>query len=150
MKKYKRILVPVDGSKLSWLAFEQGSSLAKLVDGNVSIMHVIEIHYEAYPMPEGVSVLTAATLLRSETEEHVKKLMEEYQEYAQKEGVRTKVLVKEGHVANEIINESKGYDVVIMGTQGRNMLTSLLLGSTAEKVVRHAHCPVMLVREKME
>ena len=50
MKRYKRILVPVDGSKLSDLAFDQAISLAKMVDGVVTVIHVMEpLQYDFTP-----------------------------------------------------------------------------------------------------
>jgi nucleotide-binding universal stress UspA family protein len=57
-----------------------------------------------------------------------------------------KIVVK-GNVANEIIQQSSNFDIVIMGTLGQSALSSLIMGSVAEKVSRHACCPVMLVRE---
>ncbi len=57
-----------------------------------------------------------------------------------------KTLVIEGSPANEIITASKDYDLIVMGSLGRTGLSHLLMGSVAEKVVRHASCPVLVVR----
>jgi nucleotide-binding universal stress UspA family protein len=150
MKRYKRILVPVDGSELADDAFEQAVSLAKLVDGTVTVLHVIEHLYSDYTVLEGQDMISASTLIESETREQVQNLLEEYSRRGKGEDVKIDTLIREGPVAQEIIDISRKFDLVIIGTHGRRMITSLLMGSVAEKVSRHAYCPVMLVREITE
>lgn len=147
MKRYKKILVPVDGSELSLDAFEQAVSLASLVDGTVTALHVIEHLYSDYTVLEGQDMISASSLIESETKEQVKAFMEDYIRKGNEEGLEVITLIKEGPVAHEIIDLSKKYNLIIMGTHGRRRITSLLMGSVAEKVSRHAFCPVMLVRE---
>jgi nucleotide-binding universal stress UspA family protein len=150
MKRYKKILVPVDGSELSYDAFEQAVSLASLVGGTVTALHVIEHLYSDYTVLEGQDMISASTLIESETREQVKASLEDYIKRGEEEGVAVKTLIKEGPVAHEIIDLSKKYDLIIIGTHGRRMITSLIMGSVAEKVSRHAFCPVMLVRESTD
>lgn len=150
MKRYKKILVPVDGSELSYDAFEQAVSLASLVDGTVTVLHVIEHLYSDYTVLEGQDMISASTLIESETREQVKAFLKEYVEKGKEEGVIVETLINEGPVAHEIIDLSKKFDLIIIGTHGRRMIASLLMGSVAEKVSRHAFCPVMLVRESTE
>ncbi len=147
MKRYKRILVPVDGSDLSNDAFEQAVSLAKLVDGTVTVVHVIEHMYSDYTVLEGQDMISASSLIESETREQVQTFLAEYSQLGEKDGVQIKTIVKEGPVAHEIIDMSNLFDIIIIGTHGRRMIASLLMGSVAEKVSRHAYCPVMLVRD---
>ncbi|MCK4718510.1 MAG: universal stress protein, partial [Thermoplasmata archaeon] len=54
----------------------------------------------------------------------------------------------EGSQAHAIVEEAKEHDLIVMGTLGRTGLGRLLLGSVAERVMRHAPCPVMLIRIK--
>ena len=147
MKKYRKILVPVDGSELSNEAFEQALSLASLINGTVTVLHVIEHLYSDYTVLEGQDLISASSLIENETREQVNASLKEYIKKGKKEGVKVRTMVEEGPVAHEIINLSKNFDLVIMGTHGRRMITSLLMGSVAEKVSRHAYCPVMLVRK---
>jgi nucleotide-binding universal stress UspA family protein len=56
--------------------------------------------------------------------------------------------IKRGNPREEIEKMSGEYDLIIMGTSGRNPIVSVILGSVAEHVARHALCPVMLVRKK--
>ncbi len=65
---------------------------------------------------------------------------------AEKMGIPVSTIVKEGAPADEIIKASKDHDLIVMGTLGRTGLSHLLMGSVAEKVVRFASCPVLVVR----
>jgi nucleotide-binding universal stress UspA family protein len=150
MIRYKRILVPVDGSDLADDAFEQAMALAKLIEGTVTVLHVIEHLYSDYTVLEGQDMISASTLIESETKEQVQNLLADYSRRGKKEDVNIITLIREGPVAQEIIDVSKKFDLVIIGTHGRRMITSLIMGSVAEKVSRHAYCPVMLVREITE
>ncbi|MFH1635561.1 MAG: universal stress protein [Chloroflexota bacterium] len=60
--------------------------------------------------------------------------------------LKTEVL--EGPPAEAILNvaDTRGNDLIVMGTRGRGRLSGLLLGSQSQKVVAHAHCPVLLIR----
>ena len=64
-----------------------------------------------------------------------------------KKGVRITGKVVYGHPADEIIKISKDYDLIVMGSLGRTGVSHLLMGSVAEKVVRFAYCPVLVVRK---
>ncbi len=69
-------------------------------------------------------------------------------ERSKEKGMGVNTVHLRGNAANEIIDASKQYDLIVMGTHGRSGLTHLLIGSVAEKVARHACCPVLLIREK--
>ena len=150
MKRYKNILVPVDGSKLSNLAFEQALSLAKMISGEVTVIHVIvpiqnnSLPFELTDIDLGPEVIVG---LETENKKRVRSMLTDLVNNGKKEGVKVNQLIKEGNVASEIIDESSKFDLIIMGSLGQSALTKLFLGSVAEKVSRHACCPVMLVRE---
>ncbi len=147
MKRYKNILIPVDGSKLSTMAFEQGLSLAQMVDGEVTVMHVIEPHsYETIPF-DVTDVHTAFSTIETESKAHAESMLNDLVKKGKAEGVTVLKIIVKGNVPNEIIQQSSNFDIVIMGTLGQSALSSLIMGSVAEKVSRHACCPVMLVRE---
>ncbi len=61
-------------------------------------------------------------------------------------GVNVKTIVKNGSPAHEIIEESKNHDLIVMSSLGNTGLTHLLVGSVAEKVIRFAACPVLVVK----
>lgn len=148
MKTYKKILVPVDGSRLSHKAFKHSLRLAKLMEAEVTVMHVIDSNLRLSAPFESTEVTTAMRLVKEETEKMARSILDEYTERAKDEGVSVSFILARGNVANEIIEASGDFDLVVMGTVGQGTLTSLLLGSVAEKVARHAECPVMLVRKR--
>jgi universal stress protein A len=63
-------------------------------------------------------------------------------------GVRTKLFLRHGPATDIIVAfaVAKKADLIVMGSQGRTGLSRLLIGSVAERVVRHAFCPVLVVR----
>lgn len=63
-------------------------------------------------------------------------------------GVRAELFLRHGPATDVILafGVAKKADLIIMGSQGRTGLKRLLIGSVAERVVRHAHCPVLVVR----
>jgi nucleotide-binding universal stress UspA family protein len=62
-------------------------------------------------------------------------------------GVDSEVHVVQGPSAQALIKASETADVVVVGNRGRGGFTTLVLGSVADQVIRHAHCPVVVVRD---
>ena len=147
MKMSKRILVPIDGSDLSKLAYDQAIKLAKVINGNVTLIHVLEpIKYDfqnfGYPYidpPYNIS--------RKGNKRIMESILNGLAGKGKKEGISVSSTIVEGQVASEIIRNSSHYDLIIMGLLSHSTLSRLLFGSNAEKVARKATCPVMLVKE---
>ncbi len=146
MKRYKKILVPVDGSKMSKMAFEQALELAKITEGEIKVVHVLEPHlgmvdpFEPSHMPTGEGV-------NIDEKGDIAEMLHKYVHLGEEAGVQITSEVLIGHTADEIVKESSNHDLVIIGSMGHGAVASFFLGSNAEKVSRHACCPVMLVRE---
>jgi universal stress protein A len=136
--KLKQILVPVDYSPCSKKALEYAVPFAKQFDAELILLHVLQTTPPMLEMPP-VDV---------ETVEDAKKELDELQETLQ-DAVRSSKVLRLGSPHIEIIAAAKelGSDLIILSTHGRSGLERVLLGSTAEKVVRHAGCPVLVVRE---
>lgn len=149
MEEYKEILVPVDGSDLSKKALMKALSLAENFGAKVTIMHVHE------PLKINVLGVTGehefvADYRSSEPLVNiVEPMIEEYRKIAEESSKKISTIIVGGNPTNEIIKESKKFDLIIMGTHGRSALRHLLIGGVAEKVARHAYCPVLLIREKI-
>jgi nucleotide-binding universal stress UspA family protein len=150
MEEYQKILVPVDGSDLSKKAFRQALSLSESFGSSITLLHV---NSEA-PGPWGIPGLEGMELseqgIRELIEKNAREIIGEYEKEATKKGIDTDAVTATGNPAQEIIQSSKNFDLIVMGTHGRTGLYHLLLGDTAEKVSRHACCPVFLIREKEE
>jgi nucleotide-binding universal stress UspA family protein len=138
----KKILIPVDGSDLSKKALKKGLSLARLVGAEVTVMHVIE-----KPTMSPLSVIRAPDEdLSGMLDEPVKNLLNFAKKECKYQNISYKEIVVEGLPAQFIIDMSKDYDIIMITPLGRSAVTDLLMGSVAEKVIRHAKCAVVVVR----
>jgi universal stress protein A len=139
--KLKRILVPVDFSKCSAKAMEYAVPFAHQFGSELILLHVI---------PPTVMLQTSefATQGIHESMEAAKESLERLgKSIGDKISSRSLVRIGSPHV--EIIDAAKELDIdlIILSTHGRTGLAHILLGATAEKVVRRAGCPVLVVRE---
>jgi universal stress protein A len=138
-----RVLVPVDFSESSERAVERATAFAKVCGGSVILLHVVEISYSY----ADVAVFDQAALerdLMTGAEQRLAKMVEA----CEAEGVQAKFLVRSGRSARVIADvaaEEKA-DLIVISTHGYTGLKHVLLGSTAENVVRYAPCPVLVLR----
>ena len=146
----RSILVPTDFSRDAELAIDAAHKLLAPLeqDARLVLLHAfnLPIEYTAYgPIPTSINFLKD-TGLESE------RLLEEIRERLLREGLVVETVSREGDPAEVIADEAgkRGVDLVAMGTHGSSALRHLLLGSTAERVIQHAPCPVMTVRRREE
>ena len=74
------------------------------------------------------------------------KATEYVRQRCQEAGIPVTEKVVDGSPVKAIVDASPNYDIIVMGTLGRTGLAKLMMGSVAERVVRYAHCPVLVVR----
>jgi nucleotide-binding universal stress UspA family protein len=79
-------------------------------------------------------------------EDEGKKAVSAVRDEAEKMKVKVMTKVEHGNPARVIIDMSKDFDLVVLGTLGRSGISKLLMGSVSEKVARFAECPVLVVR----
>jgi len=141
MSGYKRILLPTDGSEYTKAAIAQGLDLAAMTGAEATALYVVDqTSFINFPMDS--TVVSVHHLLEKEGKEAVDYVIKE----GEARGVKVNVLVAEGSPAKKIVDEAKNHDLVVMGTLGRSGFPRLLLGSVAERVIRFAPCPVLVVR----
>jgi nucleotide-binding universal stress UspA family protein len=141
MTPYQDILIPTDGSDNARAAAAQGLALAKLLNAQVTVLSVVDM-VSMTAISEGYGYADLYSYLEKDAEAAVDQIRQD----AQAMGLAVGTKVARGTPANEIIEESKHHDLVVMGTLGRTGLAHMLMGSVAEKVVRFASCPVLVVR----
>ncbi|MBU7013823.1 MAG: universal stress protein [Theionarchaea archaeon] len=145
---YKKILIATDGSEHSERAEAHGLMLAKRSGALVTALYVVEVVHPAR------SIGGPPSLLLEEQKEGLmeegKKIVDRVVQKGKDMGVEVHPMVEEGHPAQEIIDHAADYDLVVVGTLGRTGLSHLLLGSVAERVVRHAPAPVLVVRTRKD
>lgn len=145
MKPFRKILVPVDFSDHSERALQTAVMLARSYEAAVCIVHVYEPM--AVAVPEGY-VLFSETQLQKMFGEFLSAL-NKLQQSTRDAGIQqvdTRLL--HGFATSEIqaFAEQGSFDLIVMGTHGRRGLSHALLGSVAERVLRTAPCPVLIVR----
>lgn len=140
----KRILVPVDFSECSSKAMQYAASFAKQFGAEIVLLHVIQSPVYS----EGAVVAVTAMFDDASIRDAATKQLSEWRNRI-RPGAAVKVNVRSGVPYHEIVQaaEETNTDLIVIGTQGRSGLARMFIGSTAERVVRHAPCPVMVVRE---
>jgi len=139
---FEKLLLAVDGSEHALHAAHMAADLARSMK---SIELRIVVAYESIPPYLGEPNMQYAIDARMKDAQSV--LDNAVKEVGEIPGkVHTEVL--EGPAANAIIDvaTTRESDVIVMGSRGLGRLAGLLLGSTSQKVVSHAPCPVMIVR----
>jgi len=137
--QFKKILIAYDGSGQSDKATENGLALAQSLDAKVLLFAV------ARP-PEPATMVEVDAMLddaREHFEEQFKKMIQRAKELNVE--LRTDIAV--GHPVEQIVHraETDHVDLIVLGRRGKSRFERMLVGSTAEKVLRYAHCPVMVV-----
>lgn len=138
---YRRILLPVDGSESAQKAMKTGLELAKMLGAEVTAISVVDMTSfsqtaQGYMLPDLYVYADKAA------EASVKEVIQA----GESMGVNVKGIVSRGSPAEDIIDRSGEHDLIIMGTHGRSGVSHALIGSVAERVVRFASCPVMVVK----
>ncbi len=141
---WKRICCAVDFSEPSWIAMEQAADLASRLRAELTLVYV------QVPQPQGTSDVAAVSRSLAEADaRQAEETLEVWRSDAEERAalpVRARVLLGDPPLEIARFAGEEGYDVVVLGTHGRTGLSRLLLGSVAEKVLRRAPVPVLVVR----
>ena len=143
--KLRRILVPMDFSGQSRRALDFAVPLARDHGGKILLLHVVEPVYPiaAYPAEMGAMPVNPPPRIKPSKA----KLLALAQKLVPAE-LLERTIVRTGRAHLEITAAARELkaDLIALSTHGRSGLKHVLLGSTAEQVVRRAHCPVLTVR----
>jgi len=143
-RSIKRILVPTDFSEPSSEALTTAIAFARAFGASIELVHVaVET---AYAMPPPIDVATVPIDMTGVIDRAQKSLNAE-EARVQAAGVTCASIILAGTPDAEVVAhaDKTGADLIVMGTHGRSGLTHALLGSVAERVVQHAHRPVLIV-----
>ncbi len=140
---FSKLLVPVDGSENSVRALEAAIFLAKKIDAQITVLHVMEEAPTVYIHPQK----ELEELLKNYRKE-VEQILEKCGEIGSKNGVELKTVIAEGDVASNIIQyaEKEIFDMIVIGHRGLGRFKGMVLGSVSEKVLHRTNCCVLLVR----
>lgn len=149
LQSYKSILVPIDGSYESELAFKKAINVAKR-NGEETALHLVHVvDTRAFQ-----NISSFDTTMVEQVTETAKKTLEGYVDEAKKAGVNNvDFSVEYGApkiiIAKDIPDEKK-IDLIMIGATGLNAVERILIGSVTEYVTRTAQCDVLVVRTDLE
>ncbi len=145
----KTILVPCDFSEYSEHAFTWALGLAEGWGAKIVLLHAVPMHAVPSPsfmaFPDGGGVLDIPKMeaeLVADAEKHLN-------DFVAKKGTTTVTVETRATMGDpfwQICQAAEHAELTVMGSHGRTGLSHVLLGSVAERVVRHAPCPVLVVR----
>ncbi|HXM74336.1 MAG TPA: universal stress protein, partial [Chthoniobacterales bacterium] len=141
---FRKILVPIDFSDCSMKGLAYAKALAKQFGSTLVLLHSVHLQYYVasdeyarYDFP----------LLMAQAEKAAQQQLSELIKKTDWEGIKVESSLQIGHAGDQICVRAQDYgaDLIVTSTQGTTGLKRVLLGSTAEYVVRHAQCPVLVV-----
>jgi nucleotide-binding universal stress UspA family protein len=138
---FEKILVAIDGSECSDNAFAKAVELALLTRAKLTALAV------EGPLPAYAATVGEVDEVRREKDSFFRALAAAARAKGEEAGIEIDVDVRPGHPAELISRfaEEGGYDLIVLGRRG-HFVRDRVLGSTADRVAEHAHCPVMIVR----
>jgi nucleotide-binding universal stress UspA family protein len=142
--KIQTILVPTDFSPDAGKALEWAVDLAKQFGATVHLLHAYQIVIDTQLPLDTPSVKSLWDQVRTAAEQQVERLRG--QTAAKGVACQSHVLAQAPSLAAVETAKKIGADLIVMGTRGNTGLKHVLLGSVAERTVRHAHCPVLTVK----
>src|SRR5262249_6708313 len=143
--QFKTILCPNDFSEFSVTAYHYAVSLAEHYKANLVVLHAIELR--KYPYADYVaSTGDFASFSKALSEGGDAKLREFLKKHS-REAVEVQRIIDQGNASDLILTfaQSHNIEMIVMGTHGRRGFDRLVLGSTTDRVIRKAACPVLVV-----
>ena len=145
----KKVLVPIDFSDYSKSSLRYAVNFAKQFNAEIYLIYVLEP--VIYP-PDFSMGQIAIPSINAEWDERAREELENLAKTEIPEGISVKTILKNGKPFLEIIDTAseENIDLIIIATHGHSGVEHILFGSTAEKVVRKAPCPVLTLREPVK
>jgi nucleotide-binding universal stress UspA family protein len=145
----KKVLVPIDFSDYSKSSLRYAVNFAKQFNAEIYLIYVVEP--VIYP-PDFSMGQIAIPSVNTEWDERAREGLKNLAKTEIPDGVKVKTILKNGKPFMEIIDTAseENIDLIIIATHGHSGVEHILFGSTAEKVVRKAPCPVLTLREPIK
>jgi len=143
---YSKILVPVDGSEISYRALDAGLFFSEKLGSNITVIHVMEdipiTHIESQKLLNDMLEISAACKQQGQD------ILSKCSETANNKGMMVNTILLKGNPASIILDFCKNgkYDVIIMGNRGMGKIREIILGSVSSKILHNSSCPVLLIK----
>lgn len=143
----KKIIVPVDFSEQSTFAIQAAASLAKKHDAEILALHMLELNQAMITSSEGFHPEQTVFLIKL-----AEKRFKDFLDMPSLKGVKVTPIIKHYKVFSEVneVAEEHGADLIVMGSHGSDGLSEIFVGSNAERVVRNANIPVVVVKGEVK
>ena len=146
LSKIEHVIVPTDFSdEASHVIEHLGDVLPSDQKPKLSLVHIYQLPVIVAPL---VGLAPEMPTLAEDARDEAHKALDPLADLLRAQGFEVDVIGREGEPASVIsdLTETPGADLVVMSTRGLSKLEQLLLGSTTERVVQHAKCPVLTLR----
>ncbi|MBN9227248.1 MULTISPECIES: universal stress protein [Legionella] len=147
---YQNILVAIDDSDTSMLAFQEAIELSKVHRAKLCLVHIANEFHAPY-VGTGIDYEQLEASFKEYGQQFLSKMLTIAREHnVDCDAQLLEINSAHEKVANKIIDAAKNWsaDLIVIGTHGRRGFQHLLLGSVAEGVIRNASIPVLLIRSK--
>jgi nucleotide-binding universal stress UspA family protein len=143
----KSILVPTDFSEYSDRAIKQAVDIAEQNNAKIYLLHVVD-KLQQCAIDYCIPVETMMKVQSDSEKEASRKMQDEAKKITQAKKIDVTFDVKSGIPFEEILKgqQERKADLIVIASHGRTGIMKSLIGSVAEKVMREAKCPVLLVR----
>jgi len=144
---YRRILVPLDGSKLAESVLPHAQAIAKLAEASVELVHVTE----PVELPTRGGIALSIDDLK-QIELHSRRDAQDYLRSVvnrlRRAGIRTHSKLLTGKAADSLVDylHERNFDMVILATHGRSGISRWIWGSVAERILRSSVIPILIIR----
>lgn len=149
-KTFKRILVPLDGSKNSLHALKESINLSRFTNSQIIGIYVIPEDISALPFIEILQPLSTLHPVGFQKRilKYGAKIMSTAKEICQKNRIKFSGKILEGNPGYDIVKFSKTnkIDLIVIGSRGKGPTKEIFLGSVSNYVVHKAKCPVMIIK----
>lgn len=146
---YEKVIVPTDGSELSLIGLKEGMKAAKTYD-----IPAVAIYVLAPETQTGVGIGTALfddmneetiNTLHEHRKKEGKKVLEKVKKIAEEMDIELDTEIKKGEPYEEITALADENDIIYMSSHGRSGISSLFIGSTTDRVIKHTESTVAVV-----
>jgi nucleotide-binding universal stress UspA family protein len=153
----KKILIALDYNPSAQKIAETGYSLATSMNASVVLLHVMEEtgYYSAYEYSPimGFNNFSSTNTLLPDTQNDLRKGIVEFLDKSKEHlggGTNIQTLVKDGDASTTIVETATDLqaDIIVIGSHSRSGLEKILMGSVAEKVLRHSSIPLFIIPTK--
>ena len=139
--RYTKILVAIDGSDHASLAFDHALAIASCCDATLLLT------YAYGDIPSVIGGDARASVIK-ECEMEAQAILAPYEKTCAEKGVKCTLVIRQGRPGRTLVQvaSDERCDLIVMGSRGRSEFTEIVLGSVSQRVLSHAHAPVLILR----